>query len=190
MKKLMSFAARCRQNPARRAMLALAASLAPCAAGAQIAAEQSIALTPAVQNAAYASGNAMGGLLTVPALRAVRPPAGILNWLSVASKSGQTPSLTVYVFDTIPGSSTCADKTAFSLASADAAKVVAAVVLPPLAVPTGATASFGIAQNLALSLRNQDNPQTPNFYACVVTGSALTPGSTSDIVAKFGLTQD
>lgn len=151
----------------------------------------SIASTPTVQNAAYSSGNAIGGLQTVPFFRTVGQPTGILNNISVASKGGSTTAITLYIFEANPTASTCTDKSAFSLNAADVSKLVTTipVVLTPAVVGAGTTTTFA-SQQLPLSIRNSETAVALNFYVCAVVGGSVTPASTTDLVFKFAGIQD
>ena len=150
-----------------------------------------ITVTPTVQNAAYSSGNAIGGLQTVNFF-STDQPTGILNNISVASKGGSNTAMTLYIFTANPTSSTCTDKSAFSLAAADVAKLVASipVVLTPAIVGVGTTATFA-SQQLPISVRNTESPFKNNFYVCAVVGGAgVTPASTTDLVFEYAGLQD
>lgn len=148
-----------------------------------------LSFTPTVQNAAYSSGNSLGGLQTVAILRAPLS-SGIFDSLSIISKGGSTTAMTVYLFDTNPSGSTCTDKNAFVLAAADISKLaMAPFVLTPAIVGVGTTAT--IAQlTQVVSIRNQDSPSTNNVYICIVAGGTVTPASTTDLVAKISAAQD
>jgi hypothetical protein len=149
----------------------------------------SIPFTPTVQNAAYAASNAMGALQTLPVFRTTAQPSGQFNNLMMTSKAGNVVAMTVYVFDTNPTASTCTDKTAFVLNSADIAKLAFAPFVVTPGVPQGATAS---AADYAVnrSVKNQDGTPTTNLYVCIVANAAVTPGSTTDLVFKINLAQD
>lgn len=153
--------------------------------------DMSIASTPTVQNAAYSSGNAIGGLQTIAFFRTIQQPTGILNNISVASKGGSTTAMTLYIFEANPTGSTCTDKSAFALAAADVAKLVTTipVVLTPAVVGAGATVTFA-SQQLPLSVRNSETAVALNFYVCAVVGGSVTPASTTDLVFKFAGIQD
>lgn len=153
-------------------------------------ADLDIATTPTVQASQYVSGNAIGALSSVAALRSDAGASGILNNFWIASKSGQTPTITVYIFSAKPASSTITDKSAFSLANADIPKLVVAPFALTLAAPTGTTASFAQQSNIGAEFANQDSPTTANLCVALVSGSTFTPGSTSDIVFKLNVTQD
>ena len=143
-----------------------------------------VSFTPAVQNLAYSTGNALGPLQTIMFFRS---PAfsGIMDQFGIGSKGGSTVAITVYVFDTLPVNSTCTDKVAFSLANADIAKLaMAPFVLTPSVVGSGSTQTFAQLTQTT-SVRNQDAPRTANLYVCLVTNGTVTPASTSDLIGKI-----
>jgi hypothetical protein len=144
-----------------------------------------VAFTPRVQNAAYSAGNAMGGLQTVPFFRVTAQPSGIFDNFLITSNGGSTTAMTIYIFDTNPTASTCTDKSAFSLAAADVAKLaMAPFVLSPSVIGSGTTdASAQFSQSI--SVKNQDATPATNLYVCVVANGSVTPASTSDLVAKI-----
>ena len=144
-----------------------------------------VAFTPTVQNAAYSSGNAMGGLQTVSFFRSTTQPSGIFDNFSIASKGGATVAMTIYIFDTNPTASTCTDKSAFALNSADASKLaMTPFVLTPAVIGAGTTETFAQLTQ-SVSVKNQDGTATANLYVCIVAGGSVTPATTSDLVAKI-----
>lgn len=147
-------------------------------------------VTPAVTAGAYSSGEAVGNLQTVGVLRSDTGASGILNSFWLASKSGQTPTITVYIFSAKPTGSTFTDTSNSSLAAADVAKLVIPPFALTLVAPTGTSSTFAGVQGLGVEFANQDSPTTNNLYVALVSGSSFTPGSTSDIVFKLGVVQD
>jgi hypothetical protein len=148
------------------------------------------AFTPTVQNAAYSSGNAIGGLQTITtAFRTAARNSGILNNVSVWSKGGATTPLTFYIFEANPSASTCTDKSAFVLGAADIAKLVPTTppVLTPAVVGAGATATSA-SQQSPLIVQNLES--TTNLYICIVVGGTVTPATTTDLVYSIGIAQD
>ncbi|HEX3884757.1 MAG TPA: hypothetical protein VHW66_19040 [Stellaceae bacterium] len=137
---------------------------------------------PIVTAAAYASGNDVGGLNAV-SFQGSGPPQ-LVEDFSIASTSGQTPTLTVYLFDSQPQHSTFTDKGSFSLDTTtpgtDGIVDVDRLLLDPfaltLAAPTGTTVSFADAANLTRLPRSG----APALYYALAAGSIFTPGSTSD----------
>ena len=166
-----------------------------CANGAGLAVpcpatqHNSIALTPTVQNSAYALGNAMGGLQTFAFFRGTALPSGALDQFAVYSKGGSAVALSVFIFDANPSASTCTDKVAFALNAADVAKLAtAAFVITPAAI-AGSTVS-SVVKQLTASVKNSDGTTSVNLYACVVAGGAVTPATTTDLVFMISGTVD
>lgn len=165
------------------ACAAMLVGLAPATAQV-VGYDGSVSFTPVVQNAAYSAGNSLGGLQTVQLLR---PPqySGVFTNFQVASKGGAVVAMTVYIFDANPSSTTCTDKTAFSLAAADVSKLVMApFVLTPAVVGSGTTVTTAQLTQ-AVSMINQDTTRSPNLYVCLVANGSVTPATTSDLVAKI-----
>lgn len=148
--------------------------------------------TPTVQNAAYSASNAIGGWQQVAVFRNTTQPSGILDYLSVASKGGSTTALTVYGFTKSSANltSTCTDKSAFSLAAADLSALIPGfpVTLTP-ATTQGATITSA-SQSIIISVKNADGSPSTNLTFCAVVGGSVTPASTTDLVFNFALIQD
>lgn len=152
--------------------------------------ESAVSFVPTVQNAAYSTGNSLGGLQTVPFFCCTPALSAIMDNFQLMSKGGSTVAMTVYIFDTNPTNSTCTDKTAFSLASADLPKLaMSPFVLTPAVVGSGATATLAQLVQVT-SIINLDAPRLGNIYVCIVANGAVTPASTSDLVGKISGTLD
>lgn len=151
-----------------------------------------ISSTPTVQNAAYSASNAIGGWQQITAFRTSTNPSGVLNYIQAISKGGSTVALTVYGFNKSSAalSSTCTDKSAFSLAAADLSSMLPGfpIVLTPV-VSQGTTITSA-SQSILTSVKNTDSPLTQNLTFCAVVGGSVTPASTSDLVFNFSLAQD
>lgn len=133
-----------------------------------------LSATPTIQNAAYASGNNIGGLvsLTLP-----RTASGILNAVAVKFVGGATTAITAYFFDANPTGSTFTDKSTFTLATADLDKLILPPqVLTPAVQGIGSTITFAEAANLARMFKS-----TATIYCAFVSGGTFTPASTTDL---------
>jgi hypothetical protein len=139
--------------------------------------------TPTVQNAAYASGNCVGGFNSVTFQGT--GPINFLNDVRVMSQGGGTETLTAYVFDQNPSGSTCTDKSTFTLATADTAKLLLAPFALTLAALTGAPQSFASNPNLARIPKSG----TTTLYYALVAGGTFTPASTTDLIVGFQVVQ-
>lgn len=151
-----------------------------------------VSSTPTVQNAAYSASNAIGGWQQVSVFRNTTQPSGVLDYVSVASKGGSTTALTIYGFTKSSAnlSSTCTDKSAFSLAAADLSAMIPGfpVTLTP-ATTQGATITSA-SQSIVVSVKNSDGTPSANLTFCAVVGGSVTPASTSDLVFNFAMIQD
>ena len=152
--------------------------------------DSSISVPMTVTASAYIASKSLGGLYTVPVFRSGLSGAR-LQWASVRSSSGVTPTLTIYVFNANPTGSTCTDTSSFALVAADVPKLVYTSSLT-LAAPQGSTPTAGTtAMNLGLSFNNTDATQTNKAYVCIVVGSGgVTPASTTDFSFALGVSPD
>lgn len=148
-------------------------------------------VTPTIQNASYVSGNAVGALQTVAMFRTVAQPSGILNGWFMGWNGTETTPITFYVFDTNPTASTCNDRSAFSLASADKSKLISIgpFTLTAAAPSVGTTSTFATASFSATSIKNQDSTPSINLYVCAVAGGTFTP-AVGDLFYKPAIAQD
>ncbi len=144
-------------------------------------------------SSAYASGNAVGGLMTIANAARVSGSlgasgtSGILQNVAVNSKSVQTAQMDIFVFDANPSGSTCTDKSAFVLATADFDKVIGVISVPSTVTNnngwfSGGTGSVGQANNQAMAY---DISSGTSLFACMVTRGTPTFTATTDISLKF-----
>ena len=147
-----------------------------------------IPFVPTVQAAQYVSGNSIGGLLKVTIER------GILTDFTIDSASGQTPTITAYLFGSMPQGvgTNITDKAAMMLAESDVNRLICAPIALTLAAPTGSSATFASVANLGLPFHNVDGSLAPSLlYVVLISGSTFTPGSVSaDFAMNFGVDAD
>lgn len=134
-----------------------------------------VAATPTIQNASYVSGNCMGGFQTV----ALGASSTVLSQVMLASKGGLVTAKQIYIFSASPASSTCTDKSTFTLNAADLSKLMTTFSLTP-AAPTGTTVSQAAQSNMALGL-----PTSGTVYVAVVETATETPATTTDLVLNL-----
>jgi hypothetical protein len=127
-------------------------------------------------SSAYASGQAIGGLITLSNAARVAGGSGLIQSVLVDTKSAQTTSTDVVLFSANPSASTCTDKTAFSVAAADFDKVIGVAHVTDWT--SLGTPSVGQAQNLAVPFALTSGS---TIYACAVTRGTPTFSSTSDV---------
>jgi hypothetical protein len=136
-------------------------------------------------SSAYTSGNAVGGLMTVPAAF-LGSGSGLIQSVVVNTKSAQTTAMDVVLFSANPTGSTCTDKTAFSVVAADFSKVIGVAHVTDWT--SLGTPSTGQSQTLAIPITVGAGVTT--FYACLVTRSTPTYTATTDVAVTFGIPQN
>lgn len=143
--------------------------------------------TPTVQAAAYATGNAVGGLITLA--NATRYQAsGIIQSVATSFVSGVVPNVDVILFSANPTGSTITDKTQIAIATADLTKVVAVIHLTDSTLLGTSAPSY--VQALQQAVPFQVTANTTTLYAAVVMRSAATLTSTTDMTLALRILQD
>lgn len=149
-----------------------------------------------VTASAYSAGNALGGLQTIAGAARVSGSlgaagtGGIITGAQLNSKAAQSGvQVDIFIFDANPTASTCTDKTAFVLATADFDKVVGMLTVPSAQANgagwfSGGTGSLGVPTYFPVTY---DLASSTSIYACAVVRAALTPASTSDISWKYNI---
>lgn len=150
------------------------------AAGMTVAAE-----SPAVSaSPAYASGDVIGTKMTFAGMAREAGGSGLIQMVSVFSKSAQTFACELWLFHTDPAASTFTDNAAFVLNAADFDKVTAVVPISTWYAAGGP--SFAEAAQLAMPYKLADDSTA--MFGALVARATPTLGSTSDIkVAVKGL---
>ena len=133
---------------------------------------------------AYAAGNAVGGLITLATVNRVSGASIYAQSVTVASKSLQAGQMDLVFFNANPTGSTCTDKTAFSIAAADAAKVVGSAHVSDWTA--SALGSVGQMQQPPIGIAV---PVT-TLYACLVARSTPTFTAATDIAGIVFVVQN
>lgn len=144
---------------------------------------------PTVQNAAYASGNCVGGFVAVT-VADNNGESGFVTNFRVVSVGGGTEVLTVYLFDSNPSASTCTDKSTFTLNSADIDKMIAVpTAMAALAAPTGTAVSVGSVDYTPprpFVAGGSHASGVKTIYYALVAGGTFTPATTTDLHVRVG----
>lgn len=147
-----------------------------------------VSSTPTVTASAYSSGNCLGGFNSIT-VAGNNAQSGFVTNFQVWSKTGLTPTITVYLFEANPSSSTCTDHGTFTLATADLPKMIGLPQQLTLSAPTGATPSVAEAfyNSADPFLAGASGSSVKTIYYAMVAGGAFTPGSTSEFVTRTGV---
>lgn len=136
-------------------------------------------------SSAYTTGNALGGLMTIAGAERISTKGSLLQSVTANMKSAQSTIIDVFIFTSNPTASTCTDKTAFVLATADFNKVK--VVAHITDWTQGNVASFGQTQNMTAPF---NLPSGTTAYACAVVRGTPTYAATSDASFDFNFLRE
>ncbi len=131
-------------------------------------------------SSAYASGNAVGALLTFAGMARADGQGGVLQTAILRDKAGQNVPYDLFLFDAAPAAPT--DKSAVALADADLAKCIGVVSFA--GVVLGASAGKGIFTAAGLALGYKLDAGTA-LYGILVTRGTPTYGGTSDVTVDL-----
>jgi uncharacterized phosphosugar-binding protein len=137
--------------------------------------------TVTCEAAAYATGDLVGGKLTLTALG----NSGLITGARITSKSLQTCFFDIVVFNDNPSGSTFTENGAFDVADADLSKVVGVLHLNDVTALSGASVHQTSGNPLSFVL-----PGATTGYAAIVIRGAPTFASTSDLSFSIRVQQD
>lgn len=145
-----------------------------------------VCVTPTITASTYAVKQPIGGLLTFANAFRASPGTGILQNITVTSKSVQTAGLTFYPFATAPTTSAFTDHTTAAIAAVDVASERAPIPLATAYSDLGthtAWGAYGIGQAHAAG--------AANFYGVLVAQATTAAfASTSDVQVCATFLQD
>jgi len=139
-----------------------------------------------VEAAAYATGDVIGGKITIPNAVARDGGSGLLKSVLLCSKADLTVNMDLILFGADPADTTFTENGAVAIATTDVAKVLGAIQL---------ATRFDIGTPVVAGAFNVDMvvqaaAASRALYACLVARGAFTPAATADLILRFGLQQD
>ncbi len=134
---------------------------------------------PTTSTSSYTAGDCVGSKMTFPNFSRLNGGTGLLQMASVNCKTVQSFNADLVVFHADPTNSTFTDNAAVSVHANDFDKVSAVIPFASASWTNLGTVSF--AEATALAMPYQANTGANTLYAVLVTRSAMTLGSTSDI---------
>lgn len=134
---------------------------------------------------AYASGDNVGGLLTLTDVVSPSRPYGIIRGVTIINDtvSASTP-FDVFFFNANPSGTTISNNGAQSIASADQAKVVGVIHCSDITSDGACTVHQ--SQSLAIPFSLSDSTK---LYATIVVRSSMTLGAATDVVLLVHIQQ-
>jgi hypothetical protein len=146
------------------------------------------ASTPTISTSNYTAGNCIGGFNAVTVTNS-NGQTGFLTNFTVTNISGATPTLTVFIFDSQPTTSTCTDKSTFSISATDLDKLIATPTAITLAAPTSvtspSTASLDFTPPRPFVAGGSISSGVKTIYYGIVT-TAITPTTTNGYHIRIG----
>ena len=144
-----------------------------------------IEVAPTVDTNAYASGDLIGGKLTLSNATAYTVYSGIISNVVIIDKDKEALDIDVVFFDTNPTATTFTDNAAFTPNDTDLLNIICTVSI---------TTDVAFADN-GMSYANNVNcpfktPGTNTIYAALVARGAGTYTSSSDLLLRVGILQD
>jgi hypothetical protein len=139
-----------------------------------------------VQAAAYATGDVIGGKITIPNAMARDGGSGLLKSVILCSKANLAVTMDLVLFSDDPADTTFTENGAVAIATTDVAKVLGALQLATrfeLGTPVVAGAF-----NVDMVLRS--GAASRSLFACLIARGAYTPAATADVILRFGIQRD
>lgn len=141
-----------------------------------------VVVAPTVTAGAYTGGDIMGGLLTFNVSKIAENPV-LITGVQVACKAAVTPNLKLILFSADPSSTTKTDNAAYSLAAADAFKVITVIDLSGETWVDHGTPNTIEKTNLGIVADLVS--ETGALYALLIDDTGVTLTSTSDIQVRL-----
>jgi hypothetical protein len=140
-----------------------------------------------VDTAVYASGDVMGGKLTLTNAMRVSGGSGILQSVFVQDAANQKPAFELLIFNSDPSAGTYADNAAFTYHVNDRVKCIRRISI--MAADYVTLGGVAIA-DLSPGGRALVASGSRHLYAICVLTSAPDFAATSDLVIRLGILQD
>lgn len=161
--------------------------LVPISAFAQVVSTKTtvVEAAPVVDTSAYATGELIGGKLTLANATASSTFTGIISNVVIIDKDKEGADLDVVFFDTNPTATTFTDQAAFDPDDVDLLNIICTV-----SVTTDVSFSdngMSYANNVNCPFRTTDNS---TIYAAIVSRGSPTYTSSSDLLLRVGILQD
>ena len=154
---------------------------------------QQVADTPTITTSAYITGNCIGGFRSITVAQN-NGQTGLLTNFRIGSIAGLTPTIVAYGFTSQPTTSTCTDRSTFTLSAADFDKLIFSPSSGTLAVPANATTPTTIGLDFTpprpFIAGGSISSGIKTIYYALVAASSFTPTTTTDLHTSTGVALD
>lgn len=141
--------------------------------------------TPAVQAAAYASGDVFGGKQTLTVFRGVNQ-GSVLTSIVIDCNVAIVTGFDVLLFSSDPSGSTFTENGPIAIVAADVAKVVGVATVTTIVTYGTPSSAILHSQNIPLI----GNGLARTIWAVMVAKGATTPTGTSDCTLRLGVEEN
>lgn len=143
---------------------------------------------PTISTAAYASGDVIGGLITLTDVVNAIGFGGFVHSITVIDESAQNAAMYFSFFSGEPLASTLTDNAAPVIDGADRDKLLGLVAVAGADYfPMGAGLSMASVRGAGLTF--QVGPTDKALYAVCISAGTPTYAGTNDLIFRFGLVQ-
>ncbi len=148
---------------------------------------RSFKIAPTVDTAVYASGDTVGGKLTLTSICRASGQAVTVTALTGVDEGNQKPTGNLLIFDADPSASTLTDNAAFVLHTNDSAKVIGRINIASSNWVTVGAAAHLLVSNVGLVLTPASGS---TLYAAFVTDGAPDMVGTDDLLFVLHILRD
>lgn len=144
-----------------------------------------VSVSPTVSTTTYATGDAVGSLLTFSNAFLSSGGSGLLQRVALQFKSNQTTPMDLLLFDANPSGTTVTDNAAVAVSVADFGKLIGVVHVTDCT--SAGTPSICQANGLAMAVKATSGT---SLFGILVSRGTPTLASTSDVQVQLQLIQD
>lgn len=144
-----------------------------------------VSVTPTIDTAVYASGELVGGLITLERATRNGVHTGLISSIALSDLDSDAADIDVVIFDSNPTATTFTDNAAFDVADADLLKVICWVSVTDYILFSDN--SVGLAQNVNCPFEILSGT---TLYAALVSRGTPDYATVSDLTLRVGILQD
>ncbi len=148
-----------------------------------------VSATPTISAASiYASGDAVGGLMTFSNALIPYSKSGLLQSIVISDLAKQSGALSLILFKANPSATTFTDNAALDIDDSDIAKVIGAIPIAAADYVALNDSAFATVRNVGLGLSVDSEVST--LYGALITTGTPTYAAVSDLTVNLFIRQD
>jgi hypothetical protein len=146
-----------------------------------------VTVSPTVDTAIYASGDLMGGKLTLASAARVAGGTGMIHSLTIVDQDNEKAALDIVFFESDPTGTTFTDQAALDVADADMLNVVGVVSVSASDYVSFVDNAVATLRNIGLSFKLDSGT---SLFAAIVSRGTPTYTAATDVQVKVGILMD